>query len=42
MNNEIRSKYKENISMNILAKQYNVSKKTILNIIHNKIYLCQQ
>lgn len=37
--NDIRSEYSTGkISMAKLAKKYNVSKKTILNIIHNRIY----
>jgi len=35
---QIRSLYQESKSMTKLAKMFNVSKKTILNIIHNKIY----
>jgi group I intron endonuclease len=35
---EIRFLHQESKSMTKLAKMFNVSKKTILNIIHNKIY----
>jgi DNA invertase Pin-like site-specific DNA recombinase len=36
---EIREEYKTGlISTSKLSKKYNVSKKTILNILHNKIY----
>lgn len=38
--NEIREEYKNNkISLNKLAKKYNVSKKVILNIIQYKSYI---
>jgi group I intron endonuclease len=40
--NEIRIKYTQGISSLKLSKRYNVSKKTILNIIHEKIYICHQ
>lgn len=39
---DIRHQHFDGVSCIILAEKYNVSKKTILNIIHYKTYLCQK